>query len=57
MKGKKYFKVRDHCYYRGKYKIPLQHICNIKNSESKNIPIAFYNTSTYDYYFIITELV
>ena len=42
---KKHHKVRDHCHYTGKYRVP------------KEIPVVFHNGSSYDYYFIIKELV
>ena len=32
-------------------------ICNLRYKIPKEIPIAFYNGSTYDYHFIIKELV
>ena len=41
---KKYYKVRDHCHYTGKYRT------------SKEIPPIFHNGSKYDYHFIIKKL-
>ena len=56
MKGKKYCKVRDHCYYTGEYGGNVHSICNLKYSVPKKIPIAFHNESNYVYYFIMKEL-
>ena len=39
-------KVKDYCYFTGKYKYKIP----------KNIPVIFHNGSTYDYHFIIREL-
>ena len=47
---KKHHKVRDHCHYTGKYRGAAHSICNL-------IPVVFHNGSTYDYHFIIKELV
>ena len=55
-KGKKYRKVRDHCYYRGEYRGAADSICNLKFRVPKEIPIVFHNGSNYDYHFIIKEL-
>ena len=30
LKDKKYIKVRDHCYYAGKYRDAAHSICNLK---------------------------
>ena len=57
MKNKKYRKVRDHCYYTGKYRGVAHSICNLKYSVPKKISIVFHNGSNYDYDFIIKELV
>ena len=53
---KKHYKVRDHCHYTGKYR-GAAHICNLRYKIPKEIPVVFYNGSTYDYHFIIKELV
>ena len=47
---KKHHKIRDHCHYTGKYRGAAHSICNL-------IPAVFHNGSTYDYHFIIKELV
>ena len=57
IKDKKHHKVRDHCHYTGKYRGAAHMICNLRYKIPKEIPIAFYNGSTYDYHFIIKELV
>ena len=54
---KKHYKVRDHCHYTGKYRGAAHNICNLRYKISKEIPIVFHNGSTYDYHFIIKELV
>ena len=50
-------KVRDHCYYTGKYRGVAHNTCNLRYKIPENIPIIFHNGSTYDYHFIIRELV
>ena len=54
---KKHHKVKDHCHYSGKYGGTAHAICNLRYKIPKEIPIVFHNGSTYDYYFIIKELV
>ena len=53
----KHYKVRDHCHYTGKYRGAAHDICNLRYKIPKEIPVVFHNGSTYDYYFIIKELV
>ena len=55
-KNKKCQKVRDHCHYTGKYRGAAHDICNLRHIIPKEIPVVFYNGSTYDYHFIIKEL-
>ena len=50
-------KVRDHCHYTGKYRGVAHNSCNLRYKIPKNIPVMFHNGSTYDYHFIIRELV
>ena len=50
-------KVRDHCHYTGKYRSAAHNICNLRCKIPKEIPVVFHNGSTYDYHFIIKELV
>ena len=54
---KKHHKVRDHCHYSGKYRGAAHNICNLRYKIPKEIPLVFHNGSTYDYHFIIKELV
>ena len=54
---KKHYKVRDHCHYTGKYRGAAHNICNLRYKISKEVPVVFHNGSTYDYHFIIKELV
>ena len=49
-------KVKDHCYYTGKYKGAAHSICNLRYKVTKEIPIVFHNGSTYDHHFIIRQL-
>ena len=53
----KHYKVRAHCHYTGKYRGAAHNICNLRYKIPKDIPIIFHNGSTYDYHFIIRELV
>ena len=55
-KDKKYYVVRDHCHYTGKYKGAAHKICNLRYKKLKKIPLAFHNASKYNYHFIIKEL-
>ena len=57
IRHKKHHKVRDHCHYTGKYRGAAHNICNLRYKIPKEIPIVFNNGSTYDYHFIIKELV
>ena len=54
---KKHHKVRDHCHYTGKYRVAAYNICNLRYKVPKEISVVFHNGSTYDYHFIIKELV
>ena len=54
---KKHHKVRDYCHYSSKYREAAHNICNLRYKIPKEIPIVFHNGSTYDYHFIIKELV
>ena len=54
---KKQQKVKDHCHYTGKYRGAAHNICNLRYKVPKEIPAVFHNGSTYDYHFIIKELV
>ena len=54
---KKHYKGKDHCHCTGKYRGAAHNICNLTHKIPKEIPIVFHNGSTYDYHFIIKELV
>ena len=54
--NKKYYKVRDHCYDIEEYRGVAPDICNLRYKTPKEIPVVFYNGSTYNYHFIIKEL-
>ena len=54
--NKNYWKVWDHCCYTGKYRGVAHSICNLKFNVPNKIAIVFYNSSNYDYHFIIKEL-
>ena len=49
-------KVRDHCFYTGKYRGAAHSICNLRYKVVKEIPVVFHNGSAYDYHFIIKYL-
>ena len=51
-----YHKVKDHCYYTGKFRGAAHNIFNLRQKTPKEIHIAFHNGSTYDYHFIIKQL-
>ena len=52
----KYYKIKDHCYYRG-IDLGVAHVlCSKKCKIPKEMPFVFHNGSTYDYHFIIKEL-
>ena len=53
----KNYKVRDHRHYKGKHRGAAHNICNLRYKIPKEIPVVFHNGSTYDYHFIIKELV
>ena len=55
--NKKKYKVRDHSHYTGKYRGAAHNICNLRYNIPNEIPVVFHNGSTYDYHFIIKELV
>ena len=50
-------KLKDYCYFTGEYRGAAHNTCNLKYKIPKNIPVIFHNGSTYDYHFIIRELV
>ena len=54
---KKHHKLKDQCHDTGKYRGAAHNICNLRYKIPKEILIVFHNGSTYDYHFIIKELV
>ena len=54
---KKQQKVKDQCHCTGIYRGAAHNICNLRYKVPKEIPVVFHNGSTYDYHFIIKELV
>ena len=57
LERKKQQKLKDYCHYTGKYRGAALNICNLRYKVPKEIPVVFHNDSTYDYHFIIKELV
>ena len=55
--SKSNYKVKDHCHYTGKYRGAAHNICNLRYKVPKEIPVVSHYGSTYDYHFIIEELV
>ena len=53
----KYHEVRHHCHYAGKYRGAAHSTCNLRRKTPKEISAVFHNSSTYDYHFIIKDLV
>ena len=43
--NKKYFKVKDHCRYTGKYRGAAHDICNLRYEMPKEIHVIFHNGS------------
>ena len=56
-KFKLYQKVKDHCHYTRKFRAAAHNICNLRYKIPEEIPVVFHNGSTYDYHFIIKQLV
>ena len=50
-------KVRDYCHFTEKYGGSAHNHCHMNYRISKKNPVVFHNGSTYDYHFIIKELV
>ena len=46
-----YIKVKDHCYYTGKYGGAAHKICNLMYNTPGEIRDIFHNGSSYDYHF------
>ena len=54
--NKKYYKVREHFHYTGKYRRVAHDFCDLRYKTPKEIPVVFHNGFTYDYHFIIIVL-
>ena len=52
----KYYKIKDYCYYTGRYLGAARVVCSKKCKIPKEILVVFHNGSTYDYHFLIKEL-
>ena len=52
----KYYKIKDHRYYTGRYLGVADVVCSKKCKIPKEIPVVFHNGYAYDYHFIIKEL-
>ena len=52
-KYKLYKKVRDHCYFIGKYRGAAHSICNLRYKVPHEMPVHFHNGSGYDFHLII----
>ena len=52
---RKYCKVSDQYHYTEKFRRAAHNNCNLRYKIPKEIPIVFYNGSTYDYHFIIVQ--
>ena len=52
-KDKNYRKVRDYCYFTGKYRVSAHRICKLRFNMPNEILSVFHNRSNSDYHFII----
>ena len=55
-KFKLHKKVRDYCYFTGKFRRAAHSICKLSYKVHQEFPVKFHNGSKYDYLFIIKEL-
>ena len=53
---KLYKKVRDHCYFTGKFRGAAHCICDLRYKVPQEIPVKIHNGSNYDFYLKIKEL-
>ena len=51
--NKNYRKIRDNCYFIGKYRDAAYSICNLKFNVHNETHIVFHNGSNYDNHFIM----
>ena len=56
IKGRRYYKVRDHCHHTGECRSAAHSIWKWKYSVPKIIPMTSHNGSNYHYHFIIKDL-
>ena len=49
-------KVRDHCHYTGKFRVPAHRICDLNFKILSYIPVIFHTLSSYDTHLFIKEL-
>ena len=52
-KSTSYWKVRDHCHYKGKYRGAAHSICNLKFNVPNEVLLFFHNVLNYGYHFIV----
>ena len=48
-------KVKDHCYYTGKYKGAALNLCSSKYDEQRTVSIFLHNGSNYHFHLIISS--
>ena len=48
-------KVKDHCYYTGKYRGAAHYLCSSKYDEQRTVSIILHNGSNYDFHLIISS--
>ena len=49
-------KVRDHCYFTGKYRGALHAKCNLRLKKYKTVPVFFHNLTGYDSHIFVKRL-
>ena len=49
-------KVRDHCYYMGRYRGALHSKCNLRLRRTRTIPVLFHNLKGYDSHLFVIRL-
>ena len=52
-KDKNYQKIRDHCYFTGKYRDAVHITWSLRFNVPNEIPVFFHNEPNYDYHFKI----
>ena len=52
----KYYKVRDHCHFTGRYRGAAHNSCNLKYRKPNFTPVVFHNLSNYDSHLFIKNL-